>query len=185
MRVRNVVLKVVACAAIGALSLAGVAAQAPARGGGAAQPQAARVHGNLAQVMRGILFPSSNVIFSVQTVDPATFKPAADPATSPNPLTSTYGGWVAVENSGLALAESANLLIVPGRLCENGRPVPMQNEDWRMWVQGLRDAGMSAYKAAQAKNQDGVLDAAGEVAEACANCHEKYRDGPQGAMRCG
>src|SRR6185503_3542905 len=34
--------------------------------------------GNLAQVMRGILFPSSNIIFTVQTVDPGDTKTAAD-----------------------------------------------------------------------------------------------------------
>jgi cytochrome c556 len=57
----------------------------------------------------------------------------------------------------------------------------MQNADWQKWVEGLRAAGMSAYKAGQAKNQDAVLDAAGEVADACANCHNKYRDVP---VRC-
>jgi hypothetical protein len=167
--------------AVATASLAVGAAQAPARGGAGATAPAARLHANLAQVMRGILFPNSNVIFAAQSVDPATIKPADDPATSPDPLSSVYGGWQAVENSGLALAESANLLIIPGRMCQNGRPVPMQNADWQKWVEGLRAAGMSAYKAGQAKNQDAVLDAAGEVADACANCHNKYRDVP---MRC-
>jgi hypothetical protein len=36
------------------------------------------------------------------------FPPVKDPATSPNLLTSTYGGWQAVESAALALAESAN-----------------------------------------------------------------------------
>src|SRR5262249_35038585 len=34
--------------------------------------------GNLAQVMRGILFPSSNIIFTVQTVDPGAKKTGTD-----------------------------------------------------------------------------------------------------------
>ena len=47
-------------------------AQTPARGRGAAAPPVrAQVHANLLQVMRGILFPNSNVIFSAQTQDPA------------------------------------------------------------------------------------------------------------------
>lgn len=184
MRVRKVMVALVAGMAVSILSLAGPAAQAPAQGrGGAAQ--APRVHGSLLQVMRGILFPASNVIFAVQTVDPATIKPAPDPSASPNPLTSSYGGWTAVENSGIAIAEAANLLVIPGRVCANGKPVPLQNADWQMWVQELRDAGMAAYKAAQAKNQDAILDAAGVVSEACAHCHEKYRDVPGGmASRC-
>jgi hypothetical protein len=180
MRVRNGIFIAVVVAAIGTVY---VAAQAPAGGRGGAH--APRVHGNLLQVMRGIVYPASNVVFAAQTVDPATIKPEADPSTSPNPLTSSYGGWTAVENSGLALAEAANLLVIPGRTCANGKPVPIQNADWQMWVQELRDAGMASYKAAQAKNQDAILDAAGVVSEACAHCHDKYREVPGGmANRC-
>ena len=167
MRVRNVLCAVGFCAASAVLVLAGVATA-----------QTARVPGNLAQLMRGIMFPASNVIFASQGTDPATVKPADDPSTSLNPLGSSYGGWQAVENAGLALAESANLLLLPGRLCQNGRPVPIQNADWQMWVEGLREAGMTAYQAAQSKSQDAMLDASDVMATACANCHEKYRDVP-------
>jgi cytochrome c553 len=135
--------------------------------------------------MRGILFPASNVIFASQSTDPATVKQADDPSSSSDPLTSTYGGWQAVENAGLALAEAANLLVVPGRLCQNGAPVPIQNADWQLWVQGLRDAGMAAYTAAQSKSQDAMLDASDVMSTACANCHDKYREVPGGVpSRC-
>ena len=144
-----------------------------------------QVHAVLGQVMRGILFPNANVIFAAQSQNPADVKPEADPSLSTNPLASSYGGWTAVENSGLALTEAANLLIIPGRKCSNGRDVPMQNADWGKFVQGLRDAGMAAYKAAQSKNQDSIVDAAGVVTTACADCHDKYRDKPGGnAGRC-
>jgi hypothetical protein len=184
MRVRTVLIGVLVTVAVGVMLLGGVSAQAPARGRGAAP--AARVHGTLLQVMRGILYPASNVIFAAQSDDPATIKPATpDPATSPNPLTSSYGGWTAVENAGIALAEAANLLTIPGRMCSNGKPAPIQNADWQMWVQELRDAGMAAYKAAQSKNQDGILEAAGVVSEACSHCHDKYREVPGGVKnRC-
>ena len=33
--------------------------------------------GSLAQVMRGILFPNSNILFDVQSIDPANPPPAA------------------------------------------------------------------------------------------------------------
>ncbi|PYS56339.1 MAG: hypothetical protein DMG13_00105 [Acidobacteria bacterium] len=146
---------------------------------------AAQVHANLRQVMRGILFPNSNVIFAAQSTNPADVKPAADPTTATNPLASTYGGWIAVENSALALAESANLLTIPGRRCANGRAVPVQNADWGTFVQGLRDAGMTAFKAAESKNQDKILEAADAVTTACSNCHDKYREKPGGeADRC-
>ena len=186
MRVRRVLFAVGVCVGVATLALVGAAAaQAPARGRGAAPAQVARVHGNLAQVMRGILYPASNVIFAAQSTDPATVKPEADPSTSPNPLSSSYGGWEAVGNAGIALAEAANLLTIPGRMCMNGKPAPIQNADWRMWVQGLRDAGMTAYKAAQAKNQDAVIDASDVMSTACQNCHDKYREVPGGVpSRC-
>jgi len=178
----------VAGTCVGAIWLALVgleAAQGPARGGGGAPGQAARVHGNLAQVMRGILYPASNVIFAAQSTDPTTVEPDGDPSTSPNPLSSAYGGWQAVGNAGIALAESANLLTVPGRLCLNGKPAPVQNADWQMWVEELRTAGMTAYKAAQAESQDAVLDASDVMSVACSNCHDKYRDVAGGeANRC-
>lgn len=161
---------------IGALVLAvspAGSAQAPAA---AAEP---RVHANMLQLMRGVLYPASNVIFTAQADDPTSFKPALRPSTSPDPFTSAYGRWEAVENAGLALSESANLLIIP-RQCGNGRPAPVKNADWLMWVQELRDAGMAAYKAGQAKDADRILEAAGAVSEACLHCHQKYRQVPGG-----
>ena len=173
------------------LFLGSAKAQAPASGAarasnpkGAGTP-AAKAEANLAQVMRGILFPNSNVIFFSQSNNPADVKPADDASAATDPLSDTYGGWTAVENSALALAESANLITIPGRLCSNGRPVPLQNADWGKFVGGLREAGMTAYKAAQSKNQDKMLDAADAVVTACQNCHERYREKPGGiAARC-
>jgi hypothetical protein len=134
--------------------------------------------------MRGILFPSSNVIFAAQD-DLSKYPPARDPSTSPNLLSSTYGGWEAVENAALALAESANLIVLPGRTCSNGKPVPVRRADWIKYAQGLRNAAMSAYKAAQSRNQDAMVEVSGTVADACSACHDVYRDksgGPKG--RC-
>jgi hypothetical protein len=159
-------------------------AQAPGRAtgrGGAAAPQP---EASLAQLMKGILFPNSNVIFFAQSDDPAKVPPAKDPSVATDPLANTYGKWEAVENSGLALAEAANLLTIPGRKCSNGSPVPIGNADWPKFVQGLRDAGMKAYKAAQAKDMDKILDAADTMTSACANCHDKYREKPTLADRC-
>jgi hypothetical protein len=138
-----------------------------------AAPQA-----TLGQLMKGIFYPSSNVIFAAQDQNPGDVVPPAgkDPSVAVNPLESSYGKWEAVENSALALADGANLLTVPGRKCSNGKPVPTGNADWAGLVQGVRDAGMKAYKAAQAKDQDKILDAADAMTTACANCHDKYRE---------
>ena len=147
-----------------------------------ATPTATSAQASLAQLMKGILYPASNVIFSAQDKNPAEVTPAKEPSTAANPLESTYGKWEAVENAGLAMAEGANLLTIPGRKCGNGRPVPMRNADWAKFVQGLREAGMKAYQAGKSKDQDKVLDSADAVATACANCHDKYREKPERCM---
>ena len=134
--------------------------------------------------MRGTLFPESNVIFAAQGTDPDKVQPDKDPSTALNPLASTYGKWQAVENASLAIAEVSSLLMNPNRKCSNGVAVPVKNADWIKWVQGLKTVGVSTYKAAQTKDQDKILDAAGDLAQACANCHDKYREKPNLADRC-
>jgi hypothetical protein len=165
----------------------GATPPAPARGAaparGSASPSGTPI-ATLGQLMKGILYPNSNVIFFAQDKDPAKVKPAGDPSLSTDPLASTYGGWEAVENSALALYEAADLLTIPGRKCTNGKPVPIQNPDWPKLVQGLRDAGLTVYRAAQSKNMDKIVDSADAMTTACANCHDKYREKPTLAARC-
>ena len=139
---------------------------------------------NLAQLMKGILFPNSNVVFFAQSQNPADVAPAKDPSTATDPLADSYGKWQAVENGALAISEAASLLSIPGRKCSNGLDVPLKNPDWAKLVQGLRDAGLKVYKAAQAKSQDDIVATAGDLTEACDNCHSKYREKPSVADRC-
>lgn len=159
---------------------------APAEPAAPAAP-AAKAHGNLLQVMRAIDFPNSNTIFDTQTKDPAAPPEKSDSGDSASSrFSGLYGGWEAVENSAIALAETANLLLIPGRVCSNGKPVPVDDADFRKYTQILADAGLAAYKAAQSKNQDAMVEVSGTVADACALCHEVYRDrGPAGSPeRC-
>jgi cytochrome c' len=155
--------------------------RAASTGAPASQP---RIMANLLQLMRGTLFPASNVIFAAQGQDPAKVQPAKDPSTATDPLANTYGQWQAVENAALAIGETANLLVLPGRKCSSGIDVPLKNADWSKFVQGLRDAATTAYKAAQSKDQDKITDASGTLSEACANCHDKYREKKDLANRC-
>jgi len=159
-------------------------AQPPARTPGRGGSPALQAEANLGQLMKGILFPNSNVVFFAQSQDPAKVPPAKDPSVATDPLQDSYGKWQAVENSSLALAEAANLLMIPGRKCANGLPVPIGNADWPKFVQGLREAGMKAYKAAQSKDMDKILDAADTMTTACSNCHDRYREKPTLAERC-
>jgi len=152
----------------------------------AAAPQP-RAYANLAQVMQGIPFPASNIIFDTQTTDPGKAQEPTDTAGAgaTAQFSGVYGGWLAVENAALALQETANLIMIPGRTCANGKPVPVDQEDFRMWAQNLATAGEAALKAAQSKNLDAMVDVSGTVSDACAMCHEKYRDTPnQPTDRC-
>jgi hypothetical protein len=144
----------------------------------------APVQANLGQLMKGIIYPASNVVFAAQDKNPNDVAPAKDPALATDPLMSAYGKWQAVENGGLAISEAANLLTLPGRKCANGRDVPIRNADWPKLVQGLREAGIAVYKAAQAKDQDKILEAADVMTTACSNCHDKYREKADLADRC-
>ena len=44
----------------------------------------------------------------------------------------------------------------------------------------LIDAGKAAYKASQTRNQETVSDVSNQLADACLQCHERYRDKPGG-----
>ncbi len=154
-------------------------------GSGVAQAPAPKPYGNLAQVMRGMIFPHANTIFDTQTEDPAVIKKPKMPGDSATArFGDLYGGWVGVESAAVALSEAANLLMIPGRLCMNGKPVPLNQPDWAKFVQQLRDSGTDALKAAQSKNMDDMLEVSGTVTEACSGCHEVYRDTPRLEDRC-
>ena len=146
----------------------------PAQTAASAAALAGKADANLLQLMRGVMFPQSNVIFAGQ-MDVSTVPHDALPAMSTNPLASVYGGWEAVENSSLALAESAKLLVVPGRTCANGKLVPVEKADWVKYASAMHDAALGAYQAAQSKNADDMVNAASAVSDSCAACHNVYR----------
>lgn len=147
-------------------------------------PAASKPVGSLAQVMRGILFPNSNILFDVQTQDPANLgkKEAGTGATST--FSGIYTGWQVVENAAVALDEAATLIMIPGRLCENGRPAPTARADFAKFARELRTASRAMLKAAQAKNRELASDTTNDIAGACENCHTVYRDKGAGGPRC-
>jgi hypothetical protein len=135
--------------------------------------------------MRGILFPSSNIIFTVQSHDPAEKKtPSSSSSDAGFDWTiwgaNLYPGWELVDYAAVALAESAPLMLTSGRRCENGKPVPVNDPDWIKFTNELAEAGRAAYKASQTRNQETVSDVSGVVADACLHCHQVYRDNRRG-----
>ena len=137
-----------------------------------------QIHADLNQLMRGLLYPLANVIFSAQSDDPAAKKwpPGHDPTLSTDPVIGAFGGWPAVETSALSLAESANLLMIPGRSCSNGLPVPLKDPAWAAFVQQLRTGSMKSYEAAKTKNMDKMMEASDVLNASCEGCHRKWRN---------
>jgi hypothetical protein len=166
-------------AASGFLLLAVVAAAQSGERPPAPARTAAAPPGTLAQVMRGIHFPNANLLFDVQHVDPGAAKQAfggADSTSTTERFSGIYAGWQVVENAAIVLAESTDLLLVPGRLCQNGRPVPVQHPEYRKAAAAMRTAGIAFMEAAKSRNRERAIAVTNDVADACAMCHEVFRD---------
>ncbi len=154
----------------------------PATASTTGPPAAFPAAGNLSQLMRGIMFPNSNIIFTVQTHDPAEKKQAGNTATTDGGFNwamwgnDLYSGWEVVDYAAIALAESAPLMLTPGRRCENGKPVPVNDPDWIRFTKEMAEVGRAAYRASQTRNQEKVSDLSGDVADSCLHCHQVFRD---------
>jgi hypothetical protein len=120
-------------------------------------PAVYKPYASLADIMAGILLPMSNAVFAVTKIPP---KDDAE--------------WVVVQTDAAILAEAGNLILAPGRLKENGQPVP-RSEDFRKHVRALVEAAKGAHRAALKKNADAVFDACEPLYQACFHCHEAYR----------
>lgn len=146
---------------------------------------------NLAQFMRGVTFPNANIVFNTQLKDPGEEKPKM-----PVPYdyrlwgATVYYGWDAVDQATLALQETSALFLLPGRRCQNGRPVPINKADFQKFTHDLIDFSKELYKASQSRNVETVSAMSEKLNETCANCHKVYRDvgtsegGGLGTDRC-
>ena len=163
--------KVVSCLLVAIAIVAGVMARVETQ----AQAPALRPASTVQQLMQAILFPNANVIFFAESDDPAAVRRDVKPSASTNPLAGLFGGWQAVENSGLALLESADLLNLRGRTCANGALVPVDESQWKAAVEAMREAVRASGAAARARSQEQISEANGQLAESCSGCHRIYR----------
>jgi mono/diheme cytochrome c family protein len=142
--------------------------------------------GNMAQLMRGLLFPTANIIFTVQTIDPGVKRPAPKQDPSETGVDffiwgqGIYTGWDVIDYAAVSLTDSAQLMLTPGRSCENGRPVPVTDPEWIRFTNELAEAGKAAYKASQTRNQETVSGISEQLNNSCQNCHRVFR----GRTRC-
>ena len=127
--------------AIGLLFLAGAAiAQAPSY----------QVVGSVSQIMLSMSWPMSDELLYIERNPPKTDKE-----------------WTNLQYAALMLAESGNLLMIPGRARDQERWI----QDAKMMV----DAGAAAFKAARAKDYDAIVALNGQIVDSCTNCHADYR----------
>jgi len=75
----------------------------------------------------------------------------------------------------VSVAESATLMLTPGRRCENGKLVPVTDPDWIKFSMALADAGNAAYKASQTRSQETISNATNQLNDSCMNCHSVFR----------
>jgi mono/diheme cytochrome c family protein len=166
---------------------AGKAAPAAAAAAPAASAQGLplTVATNLAEFMRGITFPNANIIFNAQIRSPAEDHPKM-----PIPYDyvlwgrTVYYGWQAVDEAIAALKETTPLMLMPGRRCQNGRPVPLQNADFQQYVRDLISFTDQLKDVAAKRDADKLSEMADALNNTCANCHKVYRDvTPAGAAQ--
>jgi len=144
----------------------------------ARRPPQPTAQGNLAELMRAIAFPNSNILFNLQVKDPGT-QPKKQPGNTLDYVdwgSTVYQGWLAVDQAALAITETAPLFLTPGRKCQNGKPVPVDRADWKQYVAALEEIGQRAYRESKARNYPAFVDIAEKLNDACANCHKVYRD---------
>lgn len=104
----------------------------------------------MSELMVKIIYPASDAIFYITTREPKT-----------------EVEWVEVQAKALAVAESANLLMMPGRARDQDR--------WMQDAKLMLDAGRAAFRAAKAKDV-AALDALNDqLYTSCTSCHQHYR----------
>src|SRR5687767_380192 len=108
--------------------------------------------GSMSDLMVKIIYPASDALFYIE---------------SRTPKTDTE--WTALEGHALMVAESANLLMMPGRARDR--------QQWMDDAKLMLDAGAAAVKAAKTRNVDAIAALSDQLMASCTTCHKHYRPG--------
>ena len=106
--------------------------------------------GTMSELMVRIIYPASDALFYIE---------------SRTPKTDTE--WGALEGQALMLAESANLLMMPGRARDQ--------KEWMTYSRLMLDAAADALAAAKKRDVDGIVLTGERLLESCTACHKGYR----------
>ncbi len=113
-------------------------------------PPPTRVVGTMSDLMVKMIYPTSDAIFYIETRTPKT-----------------DAEWGDLQAKTLTLAESANLLMMPGRARDQER--------WMADAKLMLDAGIAAYAAAKKKDVAALVELNDAVYQSCVVCHQHYR----------
>jgi hypothetical protein len=111
-----------------------------------------RTVANVRELHDLLISPASDAVFNAATEPPADDK-----------------SWSAARRQALVLAESANLLMIGGRVRDNN--------NWMKMSRALVDAAALAVTAIDKKDAKALEAAADAITVSCMNCHQPYRDG--------
>jgi len=106
--------------------------------------------GTMSDLMVKIIYPASDAIFYITTRTPTS-----------------EAEWTELQGKALAVAESANLLMMPGHARDQER--------WMADAKLMRDAGTAAFKAAKAKDVKSLEALNDQLYQSCTTCHMHYR----------
>lgn len=106
--------------------------------------------GTMSDLMVHMIYPTSDAVFYISSRTPKT-----------------DAEWVELQAKTLTLAESANLLMMPGRARDQDR--------WMKDAKLMLDAGWAAFKAAKAKDVAALEALSDQLYESCVTCHKNYR----------
>lgn len=109
-----------------------------------------KVIGTMSELMIRVIYPSSDAVFYITTRTPETDVQ-----------------WGELQGQTLMLAESANLLMMPGHARDQER--------WMADAKLMRDAGAAAFKAAKAKDVKALEALNDQLYQSCTTCHMHYR----------
>jgi cytochrome c556 len=112
-------------------------------------PEPFTIVATVKQVMQTLVIPSSNIVFAAAGEAPQD-----------------EAGWLAAEDSALALAETSNLLMMNGRAKDR--------EQWMRNARALLDASVTAVQAARARDADKLSEASDAIYLVCEGCHKQY-----------
>ena len=106
--------------------------------------------GTMSELMVRIIYPTSDALFYIESRTPKT-----------------EAEWGALEGQALMLAESANLLMMPGRARDQ--------KEWMTYSRLMLDAAADSLAAAKKKDVDGIVLVGEKLLESCTSCHKAYR----------